>query len=142
MVMLFQVMALVVSTGNPSFAVESYSKYRELYLWQPQVLHIFLSLKTNQQAELPTRTHSFLSEVLILKIHKSLLLFALCRQCNPSCKRALIPDGILVLRRCRYQEDLQEVQAEFSSFDPFKYVLRLFECVRHTAELHGWCCLI
>lgn len=93
MVMLFQVMALVVSTGNPSFAVESYSKYRELYRWQPQVLQVFLSLKTNQQAELPTRTHSFLSEVLILKIHKSLLLFALCRQCNPSCKRALIPDG-------------------------------------------------
>lgn len=50
--------------------------------------------------------------------------------------------AFLVLRRCRYQEDLQEVQAEFSSFDPFKYVLRLFECVRHTAELHGRCCLI
>lgn len=93
MVMLFQVMALVFSTGNPSFAEESYSKYRELYRWQPQVLQVFLSLETNQQAELPTRTHSFLTKVLILKIHKSLLLFALCRQCNCSCKRALIPAG-------------------------------------------------
>jgi len=69
----FQVMAPVVSTGNHSFAVEHYSKYKKPYHCQLQVLHVFLSLQTKQEAELPT--HSFLSKVPALKMLELMLFF-------------------------------------------------------------------
>lgn len=58
-------MTPVVSAGNHPFAVEYHGKYKKPYHWQLQMLHIFLSLETKQQAEVPT--HRSKSKVSNLK---------------------------------------------------------------------------